>query len=160
MPLLKGSMTENEEEQSVGSPWRVVFALILFMVISHALEFWFLEPIAVATAGFAVSLVIYPFSFHQRVGFLKWASGALLIVVSYVGLVYGVSRPLCKQFGAVLTAGLLTFVMFMSIGFVGKILLRLRAKRGELWMWLAFSAGWGALFAFFAYINPEGFCKR
>ena len=142
-------MTEKEEEKQAGSLWHVVFAVILFNVISRALEYWFLESIAVGTAGFAVALIIYPFSPHPKVGFLKWVLGSLLMLIGYVGIIYGVSRPLCKQFGAVLTTGLLSFIIFMSFRFVLSKFLEQKAKE-EPWKWLAVSAGWGLLFAFFA----------
>ena len=158
MPLLKDSMTEKEEEEPGGSLWQVIFAVILFEVISLTLESWLRKSVAVGTAALAVALIIYPLTPRPRVGFLKWLLGSLMMIMGFVGLIYGLSRPLCRQFGAVLTSGLLIFVMFMSLPFVLSKFLGQKVKE-EPWKWLAFSAGWGLLFAFLAYINPQGFCK-
>ena len=151
-------MTEQEEERSSGSFWQVVVAVILFNIISRTLESWFIESVAVGIAAFAVALISYRFSPHQKVGFLKWSLGSLLVILAYVGLIYGVGYPLRKQFGAVLTAGLMVFVLFISFRLIPGFFLGKKAKEG-VWMWLAMSAGFGLLFAFFAYINPEGFWK-
>ena len=151
-------MTEKEAEKPGGSLLHVVFAVILFNVASQALEYWFPKPIAVGTAGLAVALLIYPFSPHPKVGFLNWILGSLLMIIGYVGIVYGASPPLCKQFGAVLTTGFITFFIFMSFPLLLSKFFGQKATE-EPWNWLALGAGWGLLFAFFAYINPQGFCK-
>ena len=157
MPLLKDSTTEKEEEEPGGSLWQVIVAVILFEVISLTLESWLRKSVAVGTAALAVALIIYPLTPRPRVGFLKWLLGSLMMIMGFVGLIYGVSPPLCRQFGAVLTTGLLSIVIFMSFPFLSKFLGQ-KVKEGH-WKWLAFSAGWGLLFAFLAYINPQGFCK-
>jgi hypothetical protein len=158
MSLLRDSMMERVEEKSNGSVWQLLGPLILFHVISGALKGWLMESIAVGTAAFAVALICYRFSPYRKVGFLKWTFGSLLIVVGYVGLIYGVFFPLRNQLGAVLAAGLMVFVLVMSFRFVPDFFLGQKAKDG-FWKWLAISAGVGLLFAFFAYINPEGFWK-
>ena len=149
---------ERVEEKSSGLSWEVLVFVFLFHIILAALRGWFPGSIALGIAAFAVALMSYRFSPYPRVGFLKWAFGSLLIVAGYVGLIYGIFYPLRKHFGAVLTAGLLVFVLFISFRFVPGFFLWQKTKDG-LWKWLAISAGVVLLFAFFAYINPEGFWK-
>jgi hypothetical protein len=151
-------MMERVVENSSGSFWRVLGPTILFQVILRLLEGWFTYPLAMGIAAFAVALICYRFRLEQKIGFLKWALGSLLIVAGYVGFIYAVFYPLRKLFGAVLTAGVMTFVLFMSFRYVPDFFLGRKPKVG-LWKWLAMSAGVGLLFAFFAYINPEGFWK-
>jgi hypothetical protein len=103
-------------------------------------------------------IVIYPLIPKNKVGFLRWIAGTLIGVVFYVGLAYGLSRPLCRRFGAISTTALLVFVFFIFSPFILKILVGHKIE-GKLWKWSAFSGGGALLFAFFAYLNPTGFCK-
>ena len=150
-------MTERGEEQIGGSLWQLAAAVILFNIISRVLGAWLAEPVAIGTGLFAVALLSYGFNPSHEVGFSRWALGSLLFSAGYVGFVFGASYILCERIGAVLTWGLIGFVLFMSFRFVSELFFKQKAK-DELWKWLVVSAGVGLLLAFIAYIRPGAFC--
>jgi hypothetical protein len=139
-------MMERVEENFSGSFLPGLIFLVLFQLLFGALKWRFSEPVAAGLAGWSVALLCYRFSPFRKAGFLKWALVSLSLVVGYIGLIYGVFYPLRKPFGAVLTAGLMVFVLVLSFRFVDH-LLRQKPKSG-LWKWLAMSAGGGLLSLF------------
>lgn len=137
----KVSITEGKEAESDWPMLKLVGILILWEILRGVLSLWLIRPIAVGLAAFATMLVSYRIIPQPKARFVRWAFGSLLIVASLVGLFYGLVGPVCYRLGSTLAGGLLGFVMFLFVRFFAAPVL-LRKVEGELWKWLAISAGW------------------
>ncbi|HWN09469.1 MAG TPA: hypothetical protein VNO50_09430 [Pyrinomonadaceae bacterium] len=147
--------TEQPERHSDASSWLLLALIFLFFIISEVLDRWLTKPFADGIAAFGVLLLTYRLNRDRKTGFLKWASGSLLLVGGYTGLTYVVFYALHSPMVQVLGTGVLVFVFFISIRFVETFFFGLKPDKG-LGRWLAISAAAGLIGAFFAYMNPEG----
>ena len=133
-------------------------ALVIVLIILRSfLELWLSKPAALGIASVVLMLAVYKFIPNRQVRFGRWVIFSMLLTAYIVVTIYGAPKLLCPRLGAVWTWGLLIAGFFLSLRWAS--LFVHRRIEGSLWPWLVLSAAAGSSAAFFAYINPEGFCR-
>lgn len=151
------SEAQEQKEKERGEWWVAPAGVIVYIILRDILGLWLPETVAGGIATWTVMLLLYKFTPDRRGGFGRWAVLSLFVTVYLVAALSGVPRYLCPRVGAVWTWGLIVTGLILSFRWV--LILMHGGIEGSLWKWSAVSIGIGCLTAFFAYLNPEGFCK-